>query len=163
MKKIFLILLTLLLPVTIFCNKMANKKTILKKELLQKNNDSDKEKEAELLIAKIFEQKKLTLKDIPQSLFHEFEFRKNKLVGELIKISMQNLDAQSLIEKSKKIAVDFFGAFADRIKYIQISDWGQQVLEAIQEYQSKNKPCTNCSSINVDCNKAYLLKNMPKR
>jgi len=163
MKKIFLILLALLLPVKIFCNKIANQKIILKKELTQKNDAPDKEKEAELLIVDIFKQKKLTLKDIPQALFNEFEFKKNKLIGELTKISMQNFDNQTYIEKSKKIANDIFDTFANRIKYIQISDWGQQVLEAIQEYQSKNKPCPNCSSINVDSSKAYLLRNMPKR
>jgi hypothetical protein len=163
MKKIFLASLALLLPATILYGKLPSKTNFQKQAENKKNNDLDKERESDLLIIEIFKSKKLTLKDIPQALLNEFEFKRNKLIGELKKFSEQNLDVKTYLAKSKKISMNLFDTFANRLKYIQISEWGQELIAAVKENRSKNRPATNCSSIDVDANKAYLLKNIPKR
>ena len=60
-------------------------------------------------------------------------------------------------EKAKKVTAKIFDEFAKRIKYIQITDWNNSLIQAINEKKCQSTTSTNCSYPEIDPNKSYLL------
>lgn len=119
--------------------------------------------DADTLIANFFSTKKIKLKDVPKEMHGELSFKRSQLIKKLDSMSNRRLNNNKTNElKATKFIIKIFDEFVKRIKYIQITDWNNRLIQAINEKKGQSATSTNCSYPEIDTNKRFLLARSPE-
>lgn len=165
MKKIILVHATLTLCTSLNIFATHNKFENLKSKAVKAVTKTDKqfvEKNADLLIINFLNNKKIKLQDIPKEMLKELSFKKNMLIEKLDDLARRNMDKSTKDLKTKKAIAKIFEDFAQRIKYVQVTDWNDKLIKAIKESKSRNNTLTSCSYPNIHPNNRYLMAYKPE-
>jgi hypothetical protein len=160
MKKIILISLVLFLSTTtIFCSGGSNIKS-LKSKIVKLNTMVDTKKyenDAEILIINYFNSKKVSLQHVISEMKGELEFRKGLLIKQLDYLARQAMDNKTTMRKAQMFTAKLFDEFVQRVKYVQISEWNNELISAINEKAKQSKTQTRHSYPDIDSSKRHLL------